>query len=468
MRLALPERVRRFVAPVANLVRMARDPCGLLEDHQREHGDLFELRLVGQPPVLVCSDPEGVRRLMTSSYDDVSRFGGAVELFADRQSLILLDDDPHRARRKLLGPPFNGESVRAFGPTMLAICDRVLDRLPAERPLPLLTAMQDITMRVILRCIFGVDEGPRADELRELVVGYMDYSFGLDVLALGAVRGPAFAHATIDRLSARARARPADAPLRPSRLPLLRSADRLGRIRALLDAEIDRRTAEGVAGRDDALSRMLQARFDDGQPMSRDDLLAQLLLLVIGGYETTSQSLCWAVHCLMRHPEALTRLRAEIAERMPDGLDPTRVRDLHYLGAAIGESMRLYPVGIGVSRTLRKPMRIAGRDLEPGTVVMASIYLTQRHRALWPDADAFRPERMLERRPPAWMLFPFGAGVWRCLGAAFAEHEMRVVLARLLTRFHVRPDPTADVRPMHLGITMGASGGLPVILTPRE
>lgn len=462
----LRDRVRAAYEPLDNLVQIARDPYRFLDDLRRRGGPLAELRMAGMPTVLVCSDPDAVRQLLTGSYEQLERFAGGVELFVDPLALILTDDEHHRQRRKLLNPAFNAESVRAFGPAMLEVTDAALDRLPLGATFPLVGAMQDITMRVILRCLFGVAEGPRFEELRTLVVEYVRQVFGPDMLALGTSLGPSRAQAVLARLSRRARQAALDAPFEPSRLPVQRIADRLGRIHALLDAEIERCLADGPERRDDVLALMLRARFADGQPMSRDELHAQLLMLVIGGYETTSLSLCWAVHCLVQHPEALARVRSELAEVMQGGFDPARVRDLHYLGAVIAESMRLCPIGIGVSRRLRKPMHLAGRDLPAGAIVMASVYLIQRHPALWSEPEVFRPERMLGRKPSATVHFPFGAGVWRCLGAAFAEHEMRIVLARLLTRYTVRVAPGVDIHACQNGITAGPTGGLPVQVAP--
>lgn len=462
----LRDRWQGAIEPIDNLVKIARDPYRFLDDLRRRSGELAELRMAGMPTVLVCSEPDAVRQLLTGSYDQLERFAGGVELFVDPLALILTDDEHHRQRRKLLNPAFNAESVRAFGPTMLEIADGVLDQLPQGTTFPMVGPMQDITMRVILRCLFGVAEGPRFEELRTLVVEYLQGVFGPDMLALGAALTPTRAHVALMKLSRRARAVAVDVPFTPSRLPVQRIADRLGRIHALLEAEIDRCLADGPETRNDVLALMLRARFADGQPMSREELHAQLLMLVIGGYETTSLSLCWAVHCLVNHPEALARVRAEVEQVMQGGFDPARVRDLNYLGAVIAEAMRLYPIGIGVSRRLRKPMRLLGRDLAAGTIVMLSVYLMQRHPSLWSEPDAFKPERMLERKPSATVHFPFGGGVWRCLGAAFAEHEMRIVLARLFTRFSVSPDPDFKVHATQKGITAGPSGGLPVRVAP--
>ncbi len=460
----LMTRARHSVESVTTLMKLIRDPYGLLDERRRAHGELFEFRLPGIPVSIACSDPEAVRKLIASSYDQASRFAGGVELFVDRLALILTDDEPHRQRRKLLSPGFNAEGVRAFGPVMLEVADSVLERLPLGQSIPMLPVMQDITIRVILRCVFGVSEGPRFEELRQLVLEYLRLSFAVEMQLLRSVQSPRFARQMVMKLSGRARSHPVDEPFTPSRLPLQRIADHLGRIYAIFDAEITRRSAEPASsGPSDVLSMMLDARFEDGERLSHDELLAQLMMLVIGGYETTAVTLCWATHCVMQDRDVIAKVRAELDAVMGGGFDPARVRDLGYLGAVIQESMRLYPVAVGMSRRLRQPLAVGDRELPIGTIVTACIYLVQRDPSLWPEPERFRPERMLERRPPAHLHFPFGAGVWRCLGAAFAEHEMRIVLARLLGRFDLRPDPEFDVRAELRGLVVGPSYGLRVL-----
>ncbi|MBA3545411.1 MAG: cytochrome P450 [Nannocystis sp.] len=463
--LAAHARQRLLDNPIANIVAMGRDPYGLLERLYRRDGDMFRLRIAGMETVYVCVDPEGVRQLVAGSYEQFERFAGGVELFLGPQSLIRMDDDPHRKRRKMMNPAFSAESVRAFGPTMHDLTLRVLGGLKPGASLALLDPMQEITLRVIMRCVFGVAEGPRLEELRQLVIGYLRQIFGPEALALAAARTPAGAQRWFhDHSTAAAMTRP-DATFVPSRWPLWRIADRLGRIHALLDAEIDRCVAEGPETRSDVLATLLQARFDDGAGMGRDELKEQLLLLLLGGYETTSISLCWAMHCLMHNPATLARVRAELKTVMGAGpIDATRVRELTYLGAAINESMRLYPIATGVSRRLKVPMTLGGREVKPGEIVLACIYLTHRDPAIWKDPETFEPERMLERRPPPWQMFPFGSGVWRCLGAAFAEHEMRIVLAELCARFDLEAEGP-PVRAVQRGITVGPSGGMRVRVT---
>jgi cytochrome P450 len=206
--------------------------------------------------------------------------------------------------------------------------------------------------------------------------------------------------------------------------------------------------------------------------MSDEELRIHLLTLLIGGHETTATSLCWAVHCLTGAPSGpgrpqLAQLREELSAA--GDLDPGRVRELTYLGAAVQESMRLYPIATGVSRRLKRDMTLGGWALRAGTVVTPSIYLTQRHPSLWEQPNAFRPERFLQAsKVPSFQSFPFGGGVWRCLGAAFADYEMRVVLARLFGRVELEPATDRPVKAELRGFTVAPAGGLPTRVVARR
>lgn len=443
--------------PFWQLFYTSRDPYGLFELMRRQHGDLFPLSMPGLETSYVVSDPDAVRQILTGSYDDFERAARGVNLFLGPGSLILYDDEPHKLRRKLLNPPFNAESVRGYGPTMLAIAQRALSPLREGDVVPIFDKMADITMQVIIRCVFGVEEGPLFEELRGLLVDYMRAVFSLEVVMLGAALGAGRARALLLKLAQRGRRASLSHLPEPSRLPILRAADRLGAILSVFHSEIDRCMNEGPERRHDVLALMLQMRFEDGQPMSRAELCEQLITLLVGGYDTTSITLAWCLHCLLTHPEAMAKARAEAKEAARQGFDGSRVRDLPYIGAVINEAMRLYPVATAVTRRLRRPMTVSGRAVPAGTLVSAGVALVQRNPELWPDAQAFIPERMLDKRPPAYLFFPFGAGAWRCLGAAFAEHEMRVVLAHLLARFELTSADAEPARPVQRGVLVGPS-----------
>jgi cytochrome P450 len=247
----------------------------------------------------------------------------------------------------------------------------------------------------------------------------------------------------------------------PSDLPLLAVADRLGAIDRLLFIEIERCRSlpeEVRAARADILSMLVAARYDDGTGLSDDELRDQLMTLLIAGHETTATSLSWAVDCALGAPGTIERMQREIDEVMGDGFDPAKVKLLTYVSAVVNETMRLRPIAIMVMRRLKSELRIGGRALAAGTAVAPCLYLVQRDPRVWADPAMFRPERFLDGKPSIHEFFPFGAGVWRCLGAQFAEYEMRVVLARLLASVDLVAMPGTRARPMQRGVTVAPSG----------
>jgi cytochrome P450 len=227
--------------------------------------------------------------------------------------------------------------------------------------------------------------------------------------------------------------------LGPDRLrrfpPFRRQMERVNR---LLYEEISaRRGAADLAERDDILSLLLQARHEDGQPMSDRELRDELMTLLVAGHETTATALSWAVELLARHPEALDRLASDV-----EGGDGS------YLDAVIKETLRLRPVIALVLRKLVEPMEIGGRLLPAGVSVAPSIYLVHRRPDVYPEPERFRPERFIEQPAGTYTWIPFGGGVRRCLGGAFAEFEMSVVLRELVARRRLTPigEPEHSVR----------------------
>jgi cytochrome P450 len=199
-----------------------------------------------------------------------------------------------------------------------------------------------------------------------------------------------------------------------------------------------RRDAPDLADRDDVLSLLLQARHDDGTEMSDEELRDELMTLLVAGHETSATALSWALDALTHHPAALTRLREEI-----DAGEET------YLDAVIKEILRLRPVIALVLRRLIEPMEIGGRMLPAGVNLAPCIYLLHRRDDVYDEPRAFRPERFLEKPPGTYTWIPFGGGVRRCLGASFAQFEMKVVLRELVSRLDIRaarPEPERRVR----------------------
>ena len=316
------------------------------------------------------------------------------------------------------------------------IADRSIDAWPSGRSFPVHARLQDMTLEVILRVVFGATDEAWLFRLRSAVI---------EALALMDVGNP----------------------LRP-----IRAWWRLGRvrrdIRGMLSDEIRHRRAEGTEERTDVLSMLIAARDEDGLPMRDHEVRDELFTLLAAGHETTATSLAWAIHRLLTHPDVLETARGEVAAAIGDGPCPPpptaeQIAGLAYLDAVIKETARLHPVVPIVVRQLETDHAVGSARLPAGCVAAPCIYLVHRRPDLWPEPNAFDPDRFLETRPDPYAFFPFGGGVRHCLGAAFATYEMKIVLARVLSRVTLRPAPDYVLRVVRRGLALAPSSGLPVV-----
>jgi cytochrome P450 len=353
------------------------------------------------------ADPAGIRHVLQGS-PEVMNMGDINGLFRPilgHNSLLLLDGEAHMRQRKLLLPPFHGEHIERFRGIMERAAAEEADSWPVGKPFATLPRMQAITVTVILRAVFGMDAGPRRDEMRGLVVRLLDLCQSASTML----------------------------PQLRVRLGGLSPWGRLMRCVADVDralfAEIERRRADpGSADRQDVLSLLLEARDEAGQPMTDQEIRDQLLTLLVAGHETTANALSWAFERLVHEPEVLDRLVGELADGREDFLD-----------AVIKETLRLRPVLPIVARKLTQPVRLEGFRYPAGTVLMPCVFLVHRNERIYDRPEAFRPERFLGHDAPAtYAWIPFGGGVRRCLGASFALVEMRMVLRTVLSRVELR------------------------------
>ncbi|MFT5355846.1 MAG: cytochrome P450, partial [Polyangiales bacterium] len=231
--------------------------------------------------------------------------------------------------------------------------------------------------------------------------------------------------------------------------------------RALMSHIAASRRDPKLESRHDILSMLLLARDEDGEPLADDEVHDELITMLIAGHETTATALSWTMHRLTRHPDVLRRAVAEIDATGNDTTAP-----LPYLDAVIRESLRIHPVVPGVGRVLEKPFTLGGYELPPGIMIGCSIILAHTNENVWPDAESFKPERFLDHRPPPDAYFPFGGGVRRCIGEAFALFEMRVVLREILRTF--TPEASGEtIRSVRRNITLSPSGAMPVVFRRR-
>jgi len=400
----------------------SRQARRLLYACQDRYGDMFTIRIVHEGTWVMLADPTAIKQVFTGD-PKVFHAGEGNEILATvlgHNSLLVLDEEAHMSQRKLLLPPFHGARMQGYEATMGEIAEREIAGWPTGAPYPLRPRMQALTLEIILRTVFGVEEAEaeKLADLRDALREFLDLTTNPRILVPLIALGP-------DRVR---------------RLPAFRR--RIDRVDELIYREIDeRRRAEDLEERDDILSLLVAARHEDGSPMSDEEMRDELLTLLVAGHETTATSLSWAVERLARHPEKLERLRAE-AE---DGGD-------EYLTATIQETLRLRPVISIVLRKLTEPVEIGGYELPAGVAVAPCIYLAHRNPEVYPEPQAFRPERFLDNPPGTYTWIPFGGGVRRCLGASFAQFEMAVVL-RELVRHRIRPARARSERIFRRAIT---------------
>ena len=427
-------------------LRLALRPLETVEAYARRFGDCFTLHLINGTTV-VCSHPDAIRDVHASDPEVVRAGEAAAPILGPllgRHSLLVLDGERHLRERRLMSPPFHGERVQRYGRIVREITERVVSTWPIGRPFPIHHAMQAITLDVIIRAVFGVEDGPKLLELRRRI---------LDFLRLADGAGAAFIVIPILQFEL------------GGITPWGQYVRRSRAIDEVLFAEMARRRAEGTAGRDDILSLLLEARDEHGEGMTDVELRDEMFTMLMAGHETTATSLAWAFWHVLRHPAVIARLREELADVAGDGpIEPEHLARLEYLDAVVKETQRLTPVVSFTGRMLREPTRIGGRLLPAGVGVSPAIYLTHRRADLWPEPERFRPERFLGVRPNPLHFFPFGGGVRRCLGAAFATMEMKVVLAEVVRRADLRVAPGYRMRPVQRAVTNAPSRGMPVVL----
>ncbi|WP_437581654.1 cytochrome P450 [Sorangium sp. So ce887] len=418
------------------LIRYLRDPIGCMVPLAQRYGDPFSFP--GDPPMVCTGDPVGIKAIYTADPDTFAPLSADLSVFLGRRSMILLQGAEHRRLRKLMMPPFHGARVRAYGEAICRLAERHTADWQPDRQVMVYEVAQRISLDVILQAVFGVSEPERMAGLATLLLDLLNGISPLIALFPSLRR-------ELGGLG------PFAAFLRRQRL-----------LREQLDALI---AAARVAGpREDILSLLVQARDEDGQPMTDEEIRDQLILLVVAGHETTAISIAWAFYALHR-PEnaaALERLRAELAAL---GRDP-EVEALDrqpYLEAVCQETLRRYPLAPAPApRKLLRPLELMGYTLPAGVGVGVAIGVAHFREDLYPEPLRFKPERFLERKFTPFELVPFGGGARRCLGAAMAAHEMRLVLGTILRRYRLRlaslrPDPgkvrAANAGPAH-GVRM--------------
>jgi cytochrome P450 len=421
----------RRTPALINGLRFTRAPLDYIRSYHRRYGPVACTRFPGIGLAVVVADPELVKQVFTAD-PSVFHAGEAnatvLEPTLGANSVLTLDDGAHMRQRKLLLPAFHGSNVSRWGETIRDIAERDMQTWPVNEAFALRSRTQRITLEVILRAVFGMRDEERFRRAQVLIDEFARRAHPITLFR--------FMRRDLGRFSPWARFKRARAAL-----------DEF-----LFEEIALRRSEPDVAERDDVLSLLLEASDEDGQPMSAHELRDELVTVIGAGHETTATALAWAFERLLRNAPVLKRLQSSL----PEGD--------HYLEATIKETLRVRPVITEAARRLTREIELAGYRIPAGTLIMPSIAAIHLREDIYCQPEEFRPERFLDGAGESYAWIPFGGGVRRCIGAAFAQLEMRVIMRSILQRAQLRAAGAAPESPRVRNITVAPARGCRVVL----
>jgi cytochrome P450 family 135 len=403
-------------------IAWARRPLGFLERCRARYGDIFTLRVRHTGTWVILADPEDVKRVFTADHASlgVGLANSVLGPLLGPRSVMLLEEPEHIRRRKLLLPPFHGQRMKGYSDMMDEVTRREIAHWPMGKPFELWPRMREITLEVIMRVTFGPVETDNLQRLREVLRRLTDWMNDPRRLTLLAAAGPRWLAGSTNYM------------------------EMMGPVEDAVLEEVRRRREqppeEGTERADDIASMLAEARYEDGAPMTEQDLRDELVTLLTDG--PTSTLLSWVFERILRHPDKLTRLREEVIAGEQDA----------YLDAVVKETMRLCPGAPIVVRKLLEPMELGGYTIPAGTTVAPCVHLVHQREDVYPQPREFLPERFLEHPAGTYTWIPFGGGVRRCIAASYAQVLMKRVITTTLREVDLRPADVRSERPVRNAI----------------
>ncbi|MEG4632868.1 cytochrome P450 [Microcoleus sp. AR_TQ3_B6] len=431
-------------------VRGILNPLYYLDSNYQRYGDIFLSQSTNFPSLVIISNPQAIQEIFTA---DAKLFeSGTVNHITlplvGSNSLLLLDGDRHLQQRKLLMPPFHGERMKAYGQIIRNTTEKVINNWTPGKSVIAQSTMQEVSLEVILHAVFGLSEGERYQQIQQLMINMFSlFSNPLNATFL-------FIKSLQKDLGAWS---PWGGFLRQRQ-----------RLDELLYQEIRGRKNQSEPLGEDILSLLISARDEAGEPMSDVELRDELMTMLFGGHETTATALAWALYWIHYIPEVREKLLQELNSIDVENCDPAPITKLPYLNAVCCETLRIYPVlFFTFPRLVQAPMQLMGYNIRKGMVLSPCIYLVHHRPDIYPEPKRFKPERFLERQFSPYEYLPFGGGNRRCIGAAFAMFEMKLVLAKVLSRYSLELAENSPVMPVRRGVTMAPAGGVPLVVKGR-
>lgn len=428
------------------------DPIGYMEKAAQQYPDIFTGRIVGfGGTVVFVSHPQAIQEILGNDrkkFVAVGNINKIGEPLVGEYSLPLLEGTHHKQQRQLLMPAFHGERMRVYGQLISSLCTKIFNQLPLNQQFLARNLTQEINLEVILQVVFGLNEGEKFQKLKDLLLQMLDLfrsPLSSSLLFFSFLQKDLGAWSPWGKF--------------------LRDRQQIDE---LIYSEITERKQQRDPKRIDILSMLMLARDETGQSMTDRELRDQLMTLMVGGYETTATAIAWGLYWIHQKPLVREKLLEEL-DTLGDSPDPMSFYRLPYLTAVCNETLRIYPLLISsFPRVVQEPAQLLGHCLEPGTIVLPSIYLTHHREDLYPQPQEFQPQRFLERQFSPYEFLPFGGGVRRCIGEALAMFQMKLVLATVLSNYQLALVDRRIERPQRRGFTLAPSRGVKMVITGRR
>ncbi len=429
------------------MFKLITRPLDYLETYAQRYGDTFRIAGKNSPGIVYFSHPQALQEIFTADPElfEIGRGNRVLRFLLGEHSLILQDGERHQRQRRLLTPPFHGDRMRAYGELICDITKQVTQQWRIGESFAVRPYLQEITLRVILQAVFGLSDGSRYQQLRRLISSMLE-----------SISSP---------LTSSVLFFPVLQQDWGSLSPWGRYLRQKQQVDQLIYEEIRERREKGDFSGNDILTLMMSARDEAGQSMTDDELHDELITLLVAGHETTASALTWALYWVHHLPDVHDKLLHEL-NSLADNSEASEIAKLPYLTAVCQETLRIYPIVIsGFFRILKAPFQVMGYQLEPGTPLIPSIYLTHHREDIYPEPKRFRPERFLERQFSQYEYLPFGGGNRRCIGMAFAQFEMKLVLATIVSQFELALADRRPVKPVRRGFTVAPPSNMRMVVT---
>ncbi|MEY2914391.1 MAG: hypothetical protein RLZZ184_3700 [Cyanobacteriota bacterium] len=416
-------------------------PMPYMVECAKKYGDVFALKLQGNlPPMLFVHSPEAMQQVLSNDQKELEAPGDLNSIFQyllGKNSVISLSGKAHQRQRQLIMPPFHGEKMRTYAELIENITTKVFNQQPKNQSFNIRNITQDITLQVMMEAVFGLYEGERAEKLKHLLCAILEQG-GTPWRVIFLYFPKLKETFGISEIWKR-------------QMKKQQQADQL------IYQEIRERRENFDPKRTDILNLLMSAEDENGQPMTDAELRDELMTLLVAGHETTATAISWAFYWIHKLPEVREKLLAEL-DSLGENYDSNTVFKLPYLTAVCNETLRICPVGmLTFPRRVKTPISLCGYQLEPGTIVMGSIYLAHHREDTYPEHEKFRPERFLEKQFSPYEFLPFGGGARRCIGLAFAQMEMKLILAKVLKTWSIKLVDTHEIKPKRRGLVTGPS-----------